>query len=184
MLRRFLILIILLTGTIATTSHAQAFKSGDVMLSPGIGLGLYGVGYGVGFTVPIVLNADIGVHDYVSVGAYAGFWTTGWTNYRWNSTHVGGRASFHAWQLIDEKVSADLHSEDLDVYVTLWLGYNFRNARYTGDGFDVYRYGWSNRFQGGAQAGVRYFFTDFMGVFGEVGGTPTSWTNAGLTFKF
>lgn len=185
MIRRILLLSTLFIGLTAATSNAQAFKAGDVMLSPGIGLGIYGAGYGLGFTVPVVFNAEFGVHDYVSVGAYVGFWTNGWRNYRWNSTHVGGRASFHAWQLIDEKVDADLMSDDLDVYVTAWLGYNFRRARFTGDGINSFTIGtWGNRFQGGAQIGVRYFFTENIGVFGEIGGTPTSYSNAGLTFKF
>lgn len=39
--------------------NAQAFKKGDIMLSPGIGLGIYGSGYGAfGFAIPIILNAD------------------------------------------------------------------------------------------------------------------------------
>lgn len=183
MFLRTFVLLTLCIGLTASTSNAQAFQAGDVLLSPGIGLGVYGVGYGLGFAVPVVFNADVGVHDYVSVGAYAGFWTTGWTNYRWNSTHVGGRASFHFWPLLDENVDADLRSDKLDVYITGWLGYNLRTARYTGPGSDPDLYSWGNRFQGGAQAGIRYFFNDFIGVFGEVGGTPTSFTNAGVTFK-
>ncbi len=167
--------------------QAQAFQKGDVMLSPGIGLGTYGIGYGVGFAVPVVLNADFGVHDYVSVGAYGGFWTKKWNyvysdNFRFNSAHFGVRASFHFWQLIADHVSANLRADKFDLYVTPWLGYNLRSAKYEGSG--IGNLAWGNRFQGGAQIGARYFVTKNIGFFAEWGGTPTSWSNWGMTFKF
>jgi hypothetical protein len=168
-------------------TQAQAFQKGDVMLSPGVGLGTYGIGYGVGFAVPVVLNADFGVHDYVSVGVYGGFWTKKWDyafgdNYRFSSTHFGARASFHFWQLIDKHANADLKADKLDIYFTPWLGYNLRSAKYQGSGFGSLGFG--NRFQGGAQIGVRYFINKNVGFFGEWGGTPTAYSNWGMTFKF
>ncbi len=182
-------LILTITAVIISfTLSAQAFEKGDVMISPGIGLGVYGVGYSVGFAVPVVLNFDIGVHDYVSVGAYGGFWTRKWNyafndDYRFTSSHFGARASFHFWQLIDDKVSSDLKSDKLDIYVTPWLGYNLRTSKYVGSGSaTVFNYG--NRFQGGAQVGVRYFVSKNIGFFGEWGGTPTAFANIGATFKF
>lgn len=171
--------------------QAQSFQKGDIMLSPGFGLGVYGVGYGVGFAVPVVLNFDIGVHDYVSVGAYGGFWTRKWNyafneNYRFSSTHVGARATFHFWQLIDDMVEGtDLRSDKFDVYFTPWLGYNLRSARWQdGGGVQTGNFGWGNRFQGGAQLGARYYLNDHIGFFGEWGGTPTAYSNFGMTFKF
>jgi hypothetical protein len=172
------------------TVQAQAFKRGDVMISPGIGLGTYGVGYGVGFALPVVLNADFGVHKYISVGAYGGFWTRRWNytsndDYRFTSIHVGGRASFHFWQLIADNVSAGLLRDKLDIYVTPWLGYNIRSANWIdnnnglGNSLDF-----DSRLQGGVQLGVRYFFNENIGIFGEFGGTPTSFSNLGVTFKF
>lgn len=174
------------TILISFTLSAQAFEKGDVMLSPGIGLGVYGVGFGLGgFALPVVFNADFGVHDYVSVGAYGGFWTRRWNGGfggngdRLSSIHVGARASFHFWQLIDDKVDADLVSDKLDIYFTPWLGYNIRTGN---GGFGVFGFG--NRVQGGAQLGARYFLNDHIGFFGEWGGTPTSYSNFGMTFKF
>ena len=182
------IITILLVCFIAISANAQAFEKGDVMISPGVGLGVYGVGYSVGFAVPVMLNFDIGVHDYVSVGAYGGFWTRKWNygfndDYRFTSSHFGARASFHFWQLIDDKVSADLKGDKLDIYVTPWLGYNLRTSKYLGSA-STYNFGWGNRFQGGAQVGVRYFLSDNFGFFGEWGGTPTAYANLGMTFKF
>lgn len=179
----FTILLIAISG-----ANAQAFKKGDVMLSPGIGLGTYGIGYGVGFALPVILNADFGVHDYVSVGAYGGFWIRSWNysfneKYRFTSTHFGARASFHWWKLLDENVNADLLSDKLDIYFTPWLGYNLRTAKWSGSQ-NIGNVGFGNRFQGGAQMGVRYFIKENFGFFAEWGGTPTSWSNWGLTVKF
>lgn len=173
-----------------TSLNAQAFKKGDVIISPGIGLGTYGVGYGLGFAVPVVLNADFGVHDYVSVGAYTSFWTKKWNyafneKYRFTSTHFGVRASFHFWKLIDKHVDTDLLSDKLDIYFCPWLGYNLRTAKWISDGnLQNSNLGWGNRFQGGAQIGVRYYFNKNFGVFGEWGGTPSSWSNWGISIKF
>ena len=184
------ILTILFVLFVSFNSFAQASQKGDITLSPGIGLGVYGVGYGVGFAVPVVLNFDVNVHDYVSVGAYGGFWTRKWDysfsdSYRFTSTHFGARASFHFWQLIDDKVDADLLSDKLDIYFTPWLGYNLRTAKWVDNGgVTTNNIGWGNRFQGGAQLGVRYYLNDHIGFFGEWGGTPTAYSNFGMTFKF
>lgn len=63
---------------------------------------------------------QIGVHDYISVGAYSGFWTRGnraWNGGRFTSTHFGARATFHWWQLLDKNVSGDLFSDQLNIYL-------------------------------------------------------------------
>lgn len=185
------LIITFLAITAAVFLQAQAFQKGDIMLSPGLGLGVYGIGYGVGFAVPVVLNFDYGVHDYVSVGAYGGFWTRKWNyafneSYRFTSSHFGARATFHFWQLIDDAVEdTDLLSDKLDVYFTPWLGYNIRSARWQDSGLvQTAAIGWGNRVQGGAQIGVRYFLNEHIGFFGEWGGTPTAYSNWGMTFKF
>lgn len=184
------IMFLIILSFVGLNANAQAFKKGDIMLSPGMGLGVYGIGYGVGFAVPVVLNFDYGVHDYVSVGAYGGFWTKKWNygfneSYRFSSSHFGARATFHFWQLIDDKVDTDLLSDNLDVYFTPWLGYNLRTAKWIDDGgVAPYNVAWGNRFQGGAQIGVRYFINEHFGFFAEWGGTPTAYSNWGFTAKF
>jgi hypothetical protein len=184
------IILLIFVCFIAINLSAQAFKKGDVMLSPGVGLGVYGVGYGVGFTVPVILNFDVGVHDYVSVGAYGGFWTRKWDygfgdNYRFTSSHFGARATFHFWQLIDAKVDADLLGDKLDIYFTPWFGYNLRTVKWVDNGgVSPFNLSYGSRFQGGAQLGVRYFLNDHIGFFGEWGGTPTAYSNFGMSFKF
>lgn len=176
---KFLTTIFLLSFIVfsASAQDDKAFQKGDVMLSPGIGAGVYGNSIiGLGYALPVVFNADFGVHDYVSVGGYVGFWTSKSGSTRYSSTHVGARGSFHFWQLIDDKVDADLKGDKLDLYATIWLGYNLRNPNNSNILFD-------NRLQGGSQIGVRYFISNKFGFFAEVGGTPTSYSNIGITLK-
>lgn len=188
-MKTFKIILLVAFAFFCNNVNAQAFEKGDVMISPGIGIGVYGVNYGLGFSVPVMLNADIGVHDYVSVGAYGGFWTKKWDytfseNYRYTSVHVGGRASFHWWKLLDENIDSDLKSDKLDIYITPWLGYNIRSVGWSDSQNSPTAISASNRVQGGAQIGIRYFFNEHIGVFGEWGGTPTAYSNWGLSLKF
>lgn len=178
---KLLVTVLLLTFTVFSISAQdgdKAFQKGNVMLSIGVGAGVYGHSVnGLAFSLPFIFNADFGVHDYVSVGGYAGFWTSKSGGNRYNSTHIGGRGSFHFWQLIDDKVDADMKGDKLDIYATIWLGYNLRKV----DNSTIL---FANRLRGGSQIGVRYFVSNGFGFFLEVGGTPTSYSNIGLTFKF
>lgn len=168
---------------------AQTFQKGQKTFSPGFGLGLYGVGYGVGFALPVVANLDFGIHEYISVGAYGGFWASSWdygfnSRYRFTSIHFGARGSFHFWKLLEELIGTDLKSDKFDIYVTPWLGYNIRSSKWTGQGLEPTDLGWRNRVHGGAQVGARYYFKENIAFFAEWGGTPTAWSNWGVTFRF
>ncbi|MGK0389993.1 MAG: hypothetical protein ACI94Y_002743 [Maribacter sp.] len=177
---KLLVTVLLLTFTVFSVSAQdddKAFQKGDVMLSIGIGAGVYGNSVnGLGFSIPVVFNADFGLHGYVSVGAYAGFWRSNAFNTRYNSIHIGARGSFHFWQLIDDKVDADLMGDKLDIYATVWVGYNLR--KFSSANIN------DNRVQVGSQIGVRYFIKKNFGFFAEVGGAPTSYSNVGITLKF
>lgn len=168
---------------------AQLFNKNDIYINAGFGLGGYNYGYNYGFTLPVVANIDIGVSDYVSAGAYLGYWSANWDylssgSYRFRSTHFGVRGSFHFMKLLEEELDLGLLGEKFDVYITPWLGFNIRRATWNGSGFGYSNLNWNNRIQSGAQLGVRYFPKENIGFFTEWGGTPTSYSNWGITFKF
>jgi hypothetical protein len=185
---------LLLVGLFATMSSAnsQSFEKGDVLISPGVGLGMYGVGYGIGFAVPLTLNVDLGVADYVSVGGYVSHWGNTWDysqygKYKFRSTHVGARGSFHWGKYLEEELDVDFISEKLDLYVTGWLGFNSRKATWVPSNNSILLTNdlqWENRAQVGAQVGARYFPKKNIGFFAEWGGTPTAYSNWGITLKF
>lgn len=189
-MKNILIAIILLIA--ALPSAAQEYSKGDVMVSPGFGLGLYGVGYGIGFAVPLTVNVDLGVSDYVSAGGYASYWGKTWDyslngRYKFRSTHLGARGTFHWGKFLTEGTDIDLIPDKTDLYATFWAGYNVRSAKWQDEGTTILGntdLGWSNRVQAGAQLGVRYYPKENVALFAEWGGTPTAYTNWGLTFKF
>ncbi|MEZ5037005.1 MAG: hypothetical protein R2760_05885 [Chitinophagales bacterium] len=153
-------------------SSSSAASKGMLIIQPDLNLGDHG-GFsknsgGVGFIPGFTLNVEYGVHDYVSVGGYFGYGAR-------NKAHhiaVGARGTFHWWQLLDDKVSADLKSDKIDFYMPVHLG--------------VYMYmggGTTARFNGGAGLGFRYYFVDNIGVNMEWGRQEMSWAKIGVQFK-
>lgn len=152
----------------ATHIQAQSFDSGDVMLTGGIGAGHYGYHTGPGYSgfgLPLVLNVDIGIHDYVSLGPYFG------VLFKDESSAIGfgGRGSFHFWQLIDQHVNGDLRGDIFDIY----------GSAYAGGEVSGY---YSDRFRAGGILGARWFFSPNIALTVEFGG-PMSYFMAGMTFK-
>ncbi|MFN5984285.1 MAG: hypothetical protein ACK476_13180 [Fluviicola sp.] len=188
-MKKFILLLCLSFSSISF-SQDQGFRKGQVTLSPGFGLGLYGNNYSFGLTVPVMANLDIGFHDYFSFGFYGGYWSQRWNSlyyygdYRFTSTHFGGRISAHFMKLVSDILNQPEWSEKIDIYVTPWVGYNLRSSTWLGDGTNPENLNWDNRIQVGAQLGVRYYLKPRFAVFAEWGGTPTAYSNWGLTLRF
>jgi len=166
-------------------SHAQGkcFEKGNVLLNVGINYGAryYGsYGYlGSGFFNPnVFFSGDFAVHDYVSVGPYVavGFDKFGSAKFRYIA--VGARGNFHWWQLLDDKVDADLLQEQLELYVSVYLG-----GYITSNNIESVKA--SGRFDGGGTFGFRYYpkANNTFGIFTEWGRTPLGWGLVGATFK-
>ena len=144
----------------------------DLNVGSHLGFGKWGKGYyGVGVFVPgFTFNVDFGVHDYVSVGPYIGF---GGRN-GFAHMAVGARGVFHWWQLMDDKVSGDLHSDKIDFYLPVHFGIAMSRHK----SFDnVWRVGGN----GGGGLGFRYYFVKKFGMNVEWGWQEMSWLKFGLT---
>jgi hypothetical protein len=177
-----ILLIVLVTGASLSFGQSKCFEKGNVLLNPGIGFGERGFGrgwgwggsgWGTGFRPTVSFSADFGVHDYVSVGPYVGmrFYGDGV-----NAFGFGARGSFHWWQLLDDKVAADLKQDQLELYYTLYLGGNVVTVRDWGsDG----RFGW------GSTLGLRWYpnANNRFALFGEFGASPITFTTIGCTIK-
>lgn len=178
MKKRMIVLFICALFLSANNVVAQkSFEKGNILLNPGVGFGSHGFGDNGRVVRPAVFfAADFGVHDYISVGPYAGarFYNNSNSN-RKNDLGLafGGRGNFHWWQLLDDKVAADLKQSQLDIYATLFLGYNlYRAGDYAGFGF-------------GSTLGLRWYpnSNNRFAIFGEFGRTPIAWSTIGLTIK-
>jgi hypothetical protein len=169
---KLVVLVIMLL--FAEHSNAQkSFEKGNVLLNPGVGLGSAGFGRAYDNNIAVFFAADFGVHDYVSVGPYIG---TRFFGDKRTGFSLGARANFHWWQLLDDKVNADLKQNQLDIYWNVYLGYNFvtnkNDNRYRSAGF-------------GSTLGLRWYpkANNRFALFGEFGRSPISWSVLGLTIK-
>ncbi|WP_144283261.1 DUF6646 family protein [Chryseobacterium echinoideorum] len=117
-----------------------------------VNLGLNAWGYGTGVTA----TYDYGLSDVISIGAGGNAY---FDNYRDNNkdnrVFIFGRLNFHLKEALDLP-------EQLDLYPGVDLGVLGRD-------FGI-----------GAHIGARYFFTDKVGVFAEVGNNGS----LGVSFNF
>lgn len=172
---KFLCVIVMLFS--ATFASAQArYDTGDKLFNAGIGLGYSYFGGGV----PLIASLEFAVNDVITVGPYFGYTSYGGyrgfgSNYRYTSIDIGVRGSYHFSELFQ------ISNEKVDVYGGAALGYSI-----TGSNYDYGQFGvddpYPNRVQFGLHAGTRYFFSERIAGFGELGfGLAT--LALGLTFK-
>ena len=166
-MKRSLILILLFI--VATSAvEAQSHRAGNLFATAGIGLAHYGyhtVGPKASIGLPLTLNVDYGLMDYVSLGGYFGVLFKD----RSSAVGFGGRGSFHFWQMINDLATVDLMGDTFDIYASIYSGGEV-SGRYT------------DRFRIGGILGGRYFFSQNIAVTAEFGG-PMSYFMAGVSFK-
>ena len=156
----------------ATLASGQArYDKGDVLLNLGIGLGYY---YGGG-GVPLMASLEFAVNDVITVGPYFGYTSRGYVGYRYTFLDFGVRGSYHFSELFE------INNEQLDIYGGANLGYAMSRFTYDNAFYDDNLY--PSRVRFGLHAGARYFFSDKLAGFGElgIGLAPLA---LGLTFKF
>ncbi len=142
-----------------TSASAQVYQKGDNLLNVGIGLG-------GGFGTPMGISFEHGFTDKISGGAMVTYSSTDVSVYKYTYIIAGARASYHF----------DFGVEKLDPYLGAMLGYNVAKVNNSGvpaGGGIAY----------GGHAGARYYFTEKIGAFAEVGYGVANLT-AGLAFKF
>ena len=166
--------------------NSQSFAVGNKDVNLGIGFGTH---YGLGKTVipPISISLDYGFKDDIGpgvlgIGGYFGFASSKYnytyyfasSDYGWKYTEVmaGARGTYHM-EFIDK----------LDTYAGLILGIRFRREKLYGD--------WGNYtadsdaglyFDPGFFVGGKYFLSDNLAIFGELG-YSLAYLTVGVTFR-
>lgn len=181
-MKKIYLLIVVLFSALAV--NAQTVKEGDILLNAGIGLGTYDTS-DLSFPA-LAVSVDYMAQDNLfddksslSLGGYAGYYRQSW-----GGTFVGPNG-----QTMDLSRSAntfilgvrgDLHYrfiDKLDTYGGLMLGY--KNSSISSGGTSIS----NGKFQFGLHLGARYFFTDKIGAFAELG-YGVSVLELGASFKF
>ena len=182
----------IITLLVSATSFGQGYAAGDNVLGLGIGLGnTYQVSGTSTRIPPMQLYYEAGVSDQLGVGAFIGYTSTGRKEvfkdgfgnthtyqYNYNYTLIGLRGAYHFGCLLGTV-------DNFDLYGGLSLGYAILNTKLkTSDGapdIDDTKSS-SSGFHLGVYAGMRYYFDDSFGVFGEIG-YNISVIQVGVVFK-
>ncbi len=152
--------------------NAQAYKEGDKLLNVGVGLSSYYFG------TPFGVSYESGINENISVGGqfdYNSGKSSGLADWGYTAFYVGARGSYHLAPLLK------LNDDKIDLYAGLGLGYQSFKWNDSSYGFG-YSYGngiFFNYFIGG-----KYYFTEKIGAFVELGYTGLSSSRLGLAVKF
>jgi len=175
---------------VCTTASAQAFLKGTNVVSAGIGFGGSFGSFSYGSQTPgISVQYEKGVWEIggpgvISLGGYVGrkgykySGAAGTYHYsqKWNYTIIGVRSAYHYNGINNEKA---------DLYGGLMLSYNILNYKYEDNGgfnqSTAGSYGSAAGFT--AYVGGRYFLSDNIGLFAEVG-YGVSYLTVGAAYKF
>ena len=175
----------------AAGTIAQPFAKGNHAINLGFGLVnvKYWGAYYKGFTPSVSASYEMGIVEVpmgtqltgvVGVGGYIG-WSTSkyeynWINqyYRYNNIWIGVRGNYHF-----------IFHDKLDPYVGILVGADISTGGWRGDppypSSSVYK-PTSSGVIGGAYVGARWYFTDNLAVYAELG-YLISVLNFGITFK-
>jgi hypothetical protein len=148
-------------------SSGYDFGKGDGLLNVGIGLS--------GYTsrMPIGASYEWGFADDISAGIQIDH--IGRANYAYSVTYFGARGSYHFNRILS------LNEEKLDLYAGVGLGY--RSLGW-GDGYNRYNYNYNSGLFFNYFIGGKYYFTEKIGAFVELGYTGISSSRIGLSVKF
>ncbi len=161
-----------------SNSGGYGFSKNDKLLNIGVGLSSYYYGNPIGLSYEVGITDDISVGgqlDYNS-GSYDDYYGYS-SRYRYSAYYLGARGSYHFNRVLN------INQNKMDLYAGLGLGYqSFNwNDSYNGSGYG-YDYGsglFLNYFIGG-----KYYFTNKVGAFVELGYTGLSSSRVGLAVKF
>ena len=155
---------------------------GDLLVNAGIGFGTFGSRNWNMRIPPLAASLEycLPVELPISVGGMFSFFSYGWDrpggdSWTYNFMVFAARGNWH-W---------NFDVSWLDFYTGLSLGYQHFTERYSGPDSvwanNFYSWNYSGLYWA-TQAGARFFFTDKIGAFAELG--HPVWLKAGVTFKF
>lgn len=162
---------------------AQAFENGSMVANAGLGFGWYSYGsYGGATSFPAIsLSLEKGVKDLdfgvLSIGGIVGYKHTTWASaysYDWGWTDfiIAARGAVH----VDL-----LHNEKVDTYGGLGVGLRFESWKYNDYLNKKYTESTTHPLIA-FYVGGRYYFTDKLAGFGELG-YGLGYFTIGLSYK-
>ncbi len=173
--------------TVEVEYGGLAYNQGDMIVQLGLSFGTYGYGFDAignrGFALPTTASFELGLHEYVSAGAYLGYanWNYNPIDNRFRVFVAGVKGSFHYLPLINEALDFGLEESNWDFYLTLMFG--------------LQSYSWKNDFvyagdlsatglTFGGVLGFHYLFNQNWGIYFEGGRGALGYLTAGASYTF
>lgn len=178
-MKKGLVSVMVLVGALLAVGEAHAqFEKGDRLLNLGVGVNSY---YSGG--IPISAIYEVGITPQISVGGGIDYLSHEYAytynfSRRFTALYIGARGSYHFNELLK------INDERFDVYGGLSLG--FRSFTWRDNANNIYNPVDSSYGSGlflGIHVGGRYYFSNRIGAFLELGGLGSTNARIGVTFK-
>lgn len=161
-------------GLLMATSieTAAQYQAGDKLLNVGVGLGAFTSGKST--LPPLSVSYEHGFTDKISAGGILGYsgstFDGGFYKVKYSYIMLGARGSYHFYL-----------NDNIDAYGGVTLGYNIVSSKLDPDpGIPVATS--SSGLLYGFHLGGRYYFTEKLGAFAELG-YGIAWITVGLAVK-
>lgn len=153
------------------------YEKGDKLLNVGLGINS---SYSGG--IPIGASYELGLTDAISVGVNADYLSHNYNygsgfKYKFTALYFAARASYHVNELLK------IENEKIDLYGGATLGY--RSFKWN-DSFSSGILGdsYGSGLYLGAYAGGKYYFSEKVSIFTELGAIGSTNARLGVGFKF
>ena len=170
----FLFLIVMACNA---SAQEYGYSRGDKLLNIGVGVNSY---YSGG--IPLSASFETGITDQISVGVGVDYLSNKYNvgsdaSYKFTALYFGARASYHVNELLN------INNKKVDLYGGATVGYrNFTWKDNYSNGSLSDSYG-SGVFLGGFIGG-KYYFTQRIGAFTELGAAGSTNGRLGVALKF
>lgn len=152
-----------------------AYSKGDKLLNIGVGLNSYysgGIPVGASFELGITEDISVGVNvDYLS-HKYKGYGA----DWKFTALYIGARGSYHFNTLLN------INNEKVDLYGGAALGY--RSFKWNDGDVEGLKNSYGSGVYFGVFAGGKYYFTNNIAGFAELGAIGSTNVRLGVAFKF
>ena len=151
------IILVLFIMVAVNSMKGQTFDKGTSVLQ-------LGAGFGGNFGTPFGLGYETGISDKIGIGGFVGYSSKSFIGVKVTNILLAAKGNYHFYQ-----------TDKLDTYAGAMIGYAIANVSgggtFADDGVNF-----------GGQIGARYYFTDSIGAFAELGYGIAN-LNVGIAFK-